>query len=581
MKSYRYNFFAALLLLSFVGAAISQSQSEESVQDTARTGTLSGRVVNESGQPIANAAVTVRSYGGRSRGNVSTDSDGNFQVGGLELAAYLVSASVPTYVQAPRDPDLNPIGYYRVGDSVRIEMIKGGVITGTITRSTGEPVVGVTVRGTLVRDSRGKPLPYGPTARMQTTDDRGVYRIYGLPPGTYVVSTSGGNRFGYAVDPYETDAPTYAPSGTRDVATEVFVSAGAETANVDIRYRGEAGHAVSGMAKTTITGEQPTGFNITLSSVFSGAAQSGYSVFQPPNSSGFAFYGVPDGEYDVIVQAYFPNSGLVFSEPKRIAVRGADVTGIELIAKPMGSISGTVVLEESKAPECQGKRRLILGETVIGPWHNEKVATNQPQFVWGLGGPTVPDKAGNFTLGNLAPSQYRFNTRPMAKYWYLKSIGWSAPTVAAKGQQTNRPADAARNWTTLGSGERMSGLIITMAAGAASVNGQIDLAEGQKLPPRLFAYIVPAEREKANDILRYFSSMVSADGSFRLNNLPPGRYWLIAQPATENESNIFSKLRLPDETDLRARLLRDAEAGKTEAELKPCQNVTDFKLPLR
>jgi len=584
MKRYPYNLFAVLLLLAFVSPAISQTQSDESIRDTTVAGTLSGRVVNESGQPIANASVTVRAYGGgRSGGNTSTDNEGNFQFGGLEPAAYLVSAFAPTYVRAARDPDVNPIGYYRVGDSVRIEMIKGGVITGAITRSTAEPVVGVTVRATMVRDSKGKPLPYGGGGYQQTTDDRGVYRIYGLPAGTYVVSAGRGNGFGYAVDPYDNDTPTYAPSATRDGATEVFVSAGAETANVDIRYRGEPGHAVSGIAKSTITtADQPMGFNITLSSVINGASQSSESFFQRSNN-GFAFYGVADGEYDLIVQTFVPNSGVILSEPRRIRVRGADVTGIELTAKPMGSISGTVILEESKAPECQGKRRLIFGETVIGPWHNEKNAPKeQPQFVWGLGGPTVPDKAGSFTLYNLAPGQYRFNTRPMSRYWYLKSIAWSAPTVpAAKGQQGNRPADAARNWTTLGSGERMSGLIITMAEGAASLSGQIDPGEGQKVPSRLFAYIVPAEREKANDILRYFVSLASDDGSFKLNNLAPGRYWLIAQPATENESNIFSKLRLPDEIDMRAKLLRDAEAAKIETELKPCQNVTAFRLPLK
>jgi hypothetical protein len=38
-------------------------------------------------------------------------------------------------------------------------------------------------------------------------------------------------------------------------------------------------------------------------------------------------------------------------------------------------------------------------------------------------------------------------------------------------------------------------------------------------------------------------------------------------------------MRAPDETETRARLRRDAEAAKVEIELKPCQNVTDFKFP--
>jgi hypothetical protein len=74
---------------------------------------------------------------------------------------------------------------------------------------------------------------------------------------------------------------------------------------------------------------------------------------------------------------------------------------------------------------------------------------------------------------------------------------------------------------------------------------------------------------------------VAADGSFALTNLPPGRYWAIARAASENESNVLSKLRLPDEAEARAKLLHDAEAAKIETELKPCQNLTDYRLPFK
>ena len=96
------------------------------------------------------------------------------------------------------------------------------------------------------------------------------------------------------------------------------------------------------------------------------------------------------------------------SEPRRIKVKGADITGIELTAKPLDSITGRVVLEESQAPECKGKRRPLFSETVISSWHNEKgVAKDQPQFLWGLGGPILPDQHGDFALRNLLPGEYR------------------------------------------------------------------------------------------------------------------------------------------------------------------------------
>jgi hypothetical protein len=401
--------------------------------------------------------------------------------------------------------------------------------------------------------------------------------------GTYVVSAGGESSVRDSANAYSTDAPTYAPSSTRNAAMEISVHPGEETANVDIRYRGDSGHAVSGIANSVVAVDQAPGFTITLSSIFSGASQSIYSAYQFPGARGFSFYGIADGDYYVTAQSFFPGGDWAISEPKRISAKGADITGIELLTKPMSSITGRVVLEEIKTQECTGKRRPLFGETLVTPWHNEKVAAkDQPQFLWSLGGPVLPDNQGDFVMRNLAPGQYRFNARPMAKYWYLKSISLPDSALPSpKSTATNRFVDAARNWTNLKPGDRLPGLTITIAEGAASFHGRIDIAEGQKLQPKLFVYLVPAEREKANDVLRFFASPVSADGSFAINNVAPGLYRVIAQAAGENESNILSKLRLPDETEERAKLLQDAEAAKIRIELKPCQNVTDYRLTLR
>jgi len=567
-----------MLLVILGGNAIgfSQAASDEGSGDANTKGKITGRVVNESGQPLAGAVVSIRGYTNSARElTLITDAEGNFQATNLAPLAYLISVSAPAYVSAPRDPDLNPIGYYRIGDSVRLEMIKGGVITGTVKRSSGEALVSVQVRAYMLRDSKGQPARYSLPVYSDTTDDRGVYRVYGLPPGTYIVSAGGS---GYGMDPYANDVPTYAPSSTRDAATEISVNAGADVADVDIRYRDEPGHMVSGSANGPASDNQQ-GFSIVLSSIFNGVAQTSSSTYQERSSRGFMFTGVADGDYDLIAQTYSPAAEWQISESRRIKVRGADVTGVELNVKPLSSINGTIVLEESKAPECQGKRRPVFGETVISPWHNETIAPrDQPQFIWSRGGPTIADDHGGFSLRNLAAGQYRFNTRPMAKYWYLKSIAWPS---AGKAAQVNQPPDAARNWTTVKSGERLSGLTITFAAGAASLQGRVEGAEGQKISARLFVYLAPAERDKAEDILHYFVSLAAEDGSFMLSNVPPGHYWVIAKAARVSDSNMVSKLRLPDENELRTKLLHDGEAGKIETELKPCQNLTDYRLAFK
>lgn len=495
---------------------------------------------------------------------------------GLDPMAYLVSASVPAYTAAPRDPEAQPT-YYRVGDSVKLELIKGGVITGSVTTSTGEPVVAVHVHAYMIRDAKGQSPRYDFSIRERSTDDRGIYRIYGLASGTYIVSAGGASAyFNSIVNAYDSDSPTYAPSSTRDTATQINVRSGEETTNVDIRYRGEPGHAVSGIAR----GPQVTassGLNILLTSIVNGVSQSSISSFQPAESGGFAFNGIADGIYVLTAQSFLPGH-VAASEPKRIQVKGADITDVELIANPLGSIAGRVALAESKIPDCNSKRRPLFGETVISAWHDEKTAAkDQPQFLWNLGAPSTPDPKGEFTLRNLAPGQYRFNARFFAKYWYLKSISLASSSTANV-IAADKLVDAARSWTSLKQGGHVSGLTITLAEGAASFHGQVKVPEGQKLPPRLFVYLVPAEPENAQDILRYHGALIDA-GTFALNNLAPGRYWAIAKPAGQNEANVLSLLRLPDETEFRAKLRHEAEAAKIQTELKPCQNVIDYQLP--
>lgn len=584
-------FSIALLIVVAVSVA-AQTQPDEP-QTAPITGAITGQVVTDTGQPLAGAAVFVRALGGSGQGrNTTTDSEGNFQVSGLDPLTYLVGANLSTYVTAPRDPDNTQAPYYRVGDSVKLQLIKGGVITGSVTTSSGEPVVGVRVQAYMIRDGNGQPARYGTSYRgARTTDDRGVYRIYGLSPGTYLVSAGGTINFsGFNVGPYDTDVPTFAPSATRDTAMEINVRPGEEANNIDIRYRGEQGHVVSGTAidptsTATAAASAPgvSGFTISLINIRDGQSQLSNSSYQPPGSRGFSFSGIADGNYDVIAQMSVPGGELALSEPRRIKVRGTDITGVELTVKPLGSITGRVTLEDSKAPECKGKRRPLLGETLITPWHNEKSgAKDQPQFQWSFGTPTLPDKQGDFTLRNLAPGQYRFHTRPFAKYWYLQSISLrSSVALAAKAGQTSTPVDAARSWIAVKSGDRVSGLVITLAEGAASLKGQIKVGEGQKLPPRAFVYFVPAETEKAEDPLRYIAAPVTADGSFALNNLPPGRYWTMAKASSENESNVLSKLRLPDEAETRAKLRQEAGIAKAETELKPCQNVLYYSLPFK
>src|SRR5690349_1734012 len=352
---------ASILLITSCGWLRAQVPSASPKKpDEAVTGVISGRVVNESGQPLAGASLFIRPA--NSPGNPRTtisDVDGSFRVSGLEPALYLVTGNAPAYTTLPSETGVPT--YYRIGDTVNLELIRGGAITGTVTNSLGEPVVAVRVRATLVHDMRGE-ISRPSISNEQSTDDRGVYRIYGLRPGTYVVS-AGGPGFSPSFNPYDTDVATFAPSSTRDNAAEVVVRSG-DDSNIDIRYRGEPGHVISG----TIKGNGPGGASIALAPAGSATLLS--NTYQPVSSRGFAFTGIGDGDYDLIAQEVTSSQTstipvLALSELKRVTVKGADVTGIELVPKPLGSISGKIAMEPSKVPACEGKRAPLLTETIV------------------------------------------------------------------------------------------------------------------------------------------------------------------------------------------------------------------------
>jgi hypothetical protein len=568
-----------IVAIIFAAFPLTTAQEDESKNAAPQTGAITGRVVSDTGQPIPHATVFVGAPMNQVQSRVSmTDDNGEFQVEGLDASIYTLSASSPGYFLTPRDPEGLP-SYYRIGDSVTIPLVKGGVITGTVTSATGEPMVQVLVRLILLRDADGKPPVLGRFTNDRMTDDRGVYRIYGLMPGTYLVTAGGRGAYGYMNNAYDGDAPTYAPSSTRDTAAEFTVRAGEET-TADIRYRGEQGHVVSGMVSGPISTNSST--NITLAQVVGGVAIPSAVSFQQFLGKGFSFYGVADGEYELSAQSFFGRGESIGSEPRRITVKGADLSGIEVVVKELASIRGRVVLEPSTANECKNKRQPLFPETVVVARRSSKVTPQEQASVANFFGQGSPDKSGEFTLRNLAPGQFSLRARFFAKYWYLRSIVREAPGAEpARGAAARARIDAARNGISLKFGERVSGVALTLAAGAASLRGTLQPAEGETLPAKMFFDLVPAEKESAEDVLRFFRAPVAADGAFAFNNLPPGRYWALSRIAADSDPQSDAKLRLPEEADTRAKLRRDAEAAKTVIEFKPCQNVTGYQLPFK
>jgi hypothetical protein len=644
--------FGLALILGYLGYySVAQSQTKP-VKKTL-TGTVSCRVtIKGKGAPGVVVGLRAREFGPQPAPSIKagTDQDGYYRIRDVPAGIYQVEPIVPALVIS----DLPAYGSRGKGlvitegeavDGIDFALLRGGVITGKVTDAEGRAVIDEPIN--LLRldpiNKRGWAYSFAP--RGFQTDDRGIYRIFGVPAGRYKVAI--GQSEDSFFRRFEEGRPSYKQTFHPDVsdpakATVIDLAEGAEARDVNIAVvRPIQGFAASGRVVDGATGEpvanvrfglqmttdeQQGSFMNTLSSSNSqgefrieNLTPGKYAVVILPQqdrdlqadavafevadqdiagllvktSKGASLAGtvvlegtdVADGDYDLTAESSLGPGETAVSDPRRVTVRGTDVTGIELTTKPLGSISGSIALENSTAPECKNKRQPLFSETLVTARRHEKRGKkNQPRLLRFFTAQGSPNKAGDFMLRNLAPGEHSLSTRFFAKYWYFQAITLqmpAAPTATERSASVNRPVNAARSWVNLKLGERLTGLTITLAEGAASLRGRITGAESDKLPPNLFVYLIPTEKEQAEDVLRFFTTAVTADGSFSLGNLPPGRYWAITRIVAENRWPDPFKLRMPDEADNRVKLRRDAELAKTSIELKPCQNVLDYQLPFK
>jgi hypothetical protein len=543
-------------------------------------GAITGHVINSAGEPLSGASVSVVSLIGARSQSATVNNDGEFKIDGLEPGLYRIFTGMTGYVSSMR-PGANDSVYYRIGDSVTFTLVKGAVITGTVTGPNG-PLVRVGVFVARVRDEEGKKMTPSSSLRERSTDDRGVFRFYGLQPGTYIVSAAR-PRIGVVLpSAYDNDAPTYFPSGTRDTASEITVHDGDEI-TTDIQYRAEPGHAVSGNVAGIIESQErfSQGASLNLIDVQSRLAFPGTATNSSNNNS-FAFYGVPDGEYELSALQYLPSGEGLRSATQRVPVRGGDVTGLSLTLAPLPSIEGRLIFENDPKAPCASRKETAAAETIVRAWRSapEKTPASTKSESSDLlylpaNSPTlsVGDAKGSFLLRNLQTGTYRIDPQPPASGWYLKSIAiGTTRTIAAKTSST------ARDGIALKSGERVAGLLITIAEGASRLRGRISVAEGQRLPRRMTVYLVPVEREAADNVLRFYEARPEADQTFTIDNIHPGRYFIVAHPLTEEKDTDPPK-SIRRDSSFRTTISQEAAAAKKEISFKPCERIVDYELP--
>ena len=548
------------------------------------TGTIKGRMVASDGQPLINATVMAQSLTGSFVVKPTRpDAEGHFALNDLAPGAYTLIGTAPGYIdQSVSEGDSNKWPRHLIGSNVRINMIRGGVITGLVTTAKGEPMVGVPVHATMSNLTSPTFNFFGGGGTSET-DDRGSYRIYGLLPGQYIVSAGGEGTFGrFTPSGFDRDVQTYYPSSTRDTAVPVSVRSGDESTGIDIKYKGTEGHSLSGF----ILGDIPSGgMNGALTIMLAHAGTSSIAAIglaiAAEQKRPFSFNGVADGEYDLFASYLASPTENALSGEKHVTVRGGDVTGIELRLTLLGSLAGTIQLVPVKPEDKCDKRQSQVIETVLRvPLDDQKKSISRsPAAIYsGLG---QLNEKGEFVLRNLTAAKYRLDIKLPTESWYVRNIDLPAAARAVEnkppsGQPAATNSSGWQGVVTIKASENLSGVSIVVGQDGAGLRGRM-VTGGTAIREGTHVYLVPVDRELANNVLRYSETFVKSDGNFMLENLAPGRYFIISRVGAPTDPATSPRPIFWDAA-ARAKLRRDAETASTIIELKPCQQLVDYEL---
>ncbi len=194
---------SAAALSAVAGAHVQQQPARDQPAQRPQfgTGVIAGVVINgETNQPIADATISLVSAEVMAIRVAQSDRAGRFLLPAVPAGRFVLHASKPAYLGAgygatkagrPGTVIALADGQQLIG--LTLKMWPGAVVTGVVTDEQGEPLPDAEVQ--LQRIGGGAPdliqtmMALG-GGRQNTTDDRGVFRIYGIAPGEYVVSAS-------------------------------------------------------------------------------------------------------------------------------------------------------------------------------------------------------------------------------------------------------------------------------------------------------------------------------------------------------------------------------------------------------
>jgi hypothetical protein len=483
-------------------------------------GAVSG-LVTLKGEPARGVTVLLQGEQANAIGSprARTDEEGRFLFTGVAAGRYSIYAITPGYtspdddIYGRRGRALNVAEGEKV-ENIELEIKRGGVIAGRITDSQGRPVIEESV--TLHKlDQSGAAViysPNGPHHEMYRTDDRGDYRVYGLPEGRYRISVGQDQKPG-SVSLVWSDLfypRAFYPNVSSEAAAKVIkVTEGSEATNIDITIPDpKKTYNVYGRVVDAASGQPVPGVGLSVGRLTQGGKLAGGSADGEPSKPNGEFHLriVTPGKYAVWASDDGGSDGGFISEPAIFDLSEGDVSGVEVKVRQAGSISGVVVVEGTSDPKIFSK----LSQIKISSFYRSIKSTLTERMPIALGIADVKvDADGGFHIGGLQPGNVFIKAAPAPGI-----RGLTVARIERNGKLTQTGID-------VGAGEQVTGVRIVMVYSELAIRGELKVVGGAL--PEGFKLSVTARRidQPAQALL---SADVDARGQFFIESAPPAEY---------------------------------------------------------